>query len=168
MSKSAKKAEEVDVRVGFPAPDFNLPTENNDEWRLSEQRGKTVVLLFYPGNETLVCTRQLCSVRDNWADYLQTKATVVGISPGSVEEVKLFSANHQLPLQLLADEKRRVTKIYSRHRLFPISFTRAVVVVDAKGIVRTRSVMLRAFRPSDRQIIRSIRSAKADAMIHAF
>lgn len=166
MLKSEDRVGDVSVRVGMPAPDFNLPTEKDAEWRLSEQRGKIVVLLFYPGNETLVCTRQLCSVRDNWADYLKTKATVVGISPGTVEEHLDFLRHHQLPLQLLADENRKVTRIYGQHKAFPINLTRAVVVIDAKGIVRTRKIMLRVFRPADDEVISAIRSATADALFH--
>ena len=166
MFNSEERAEDVSVRVGMPAPDFNLPTEKDVEWRLSEQRGKIVVLLFYPGNETLVCTKQLCSVRDYWEDYLKTKAVVVGISPGTSEEHLQFSSNHNLPLPLLADRNREVTKIYGQHRLFPINFTRAVIVIDAKGIVRAQKIMLRAFRPTDGEVLSAIRSARADAMIH--
>ena len=124
------------------------------------------MLLFYPQNETLVCTKQLCSVRDNWTEYIRTKAVVVGISPGTPEEHRQFSKNHQLPLPLLADENRRVTKLYGRHKFFPINFLRTVVVIDAKGIVRSRKTMLRAFRPQDDEVLKAIRSARSDAMIH--
>ena len=166
MFNSEERTENVSVRVGMPAPNFNLPTEKDVEWRLSEQRGKIVVLLFYPGNETLVCTKQLCSVRDNWEDYLKTKATVVGISPGNVEEHLEFSNHHQLPLRLLVDKNRKVTRIYGQHRLYPISLTRAVVVIDAKGIVRTRKIMLRVFRPADGEVLSEIRAARTDALFH--
>ena len=72
---SDKRAE-----IGTEAPDFTLPDGNGKQWRLSDQRGRVVVLLFYPGDETPVCTRQMCSLRDRWADYLETGAEVVGIS----------------------------------------------------------------------------------------
>lgn len=72
--------------VGEKAGDFVLKNQTGENWRLSDYLGQVVALLFYPKNETLVCTKQLCSVRDNWTDYLETKAVVVGISPATVEE----------------------------------------------------------------------------------
>ncbi|HEX8353792.1 MAG TPA: redoxin domain-containing protein, partial [Pyrinomonadaceae bacterium] len=70
--------------VGAPAPDFTLKDGEGNDWRLSDQRGRVVVLLFYPGDETPVCTKQMCSVRDNWEQYRETGAEVVGISTDSV------------------------------------------------------------------------------------
>ncbi len=151
------------VVVGRPAPDFDLRTDLDTEWRLSDHLGNVVVLLFYPQNETMVCTRQLCSVRDNWENYLETKATIVGISPASPEEHKAFSNSRKLPLPLLADPGREITRTYAKHWLYPVNFTRAVVVIDAKGIIRNRDIMLRAFRPSDAQLITEIYAARGDA-----
>lgn len=152
------------IMVGEKAPDFVLRTEKNEEWRLSDQLGRVTVLLFYPQNETLVCNKQLCSVRDNWEAYLETKAVIVGISSASSEEQIQYAKRRQLPLQLLADPERKVTRVFGKHPLFPISLTRAVVVIDAKGIVRNSDVMLRVFRPSDQQIITDIYSARGDAL----
>lgn len=152
------------VRVGEKAPDFSLITAANQEWRLSDHLGRVSVLLFYPQNETLVCTKQLCSVRDNWEGYLETKANIVGISPATPDEQMQFAMRQQLPLPLLADPDRAVTKIFGQHWLFPINLTRAVVVIDAKGIVRNTDVMLRAFRPSDEKIITDIYAARGDAL----
>ncbi len=151
------------MNVGSLAPDFTLIDNQNNEWRLSDHIGKVVVLLFYPQNETLVCTRQLCSVRDNWKSYLETKADIVGISPASPEDHRSFSQERGLPIPLLADEGRMITRIYGKHWLYPINFTRAVVVIDAKGIIRNRDIMLRAFRPSDTQLITDIYAARGDA-----
>lgn len=150
--------------VGQSAPNFELRNENGAAWRLADQIGKVTVLLFYPQNETLVCTKQLCSVRDNWSKYLETKAVIVGVSPGDAQANQRFSEHHRLPLPLLADEGRVITSIYGKHPIFPISFTRAVVVVDAKGVVRSREVMLRAFRPKDADVISSIYAARTDAL----
>ena len=149
--------------VGAMAPDFALPDDQNNEWRLSDHLGKVVVLLFYPQNETLVCTRQLCSVRDNWKDFLDTKAVIVGISPGTSEEHTAFSRKLGLPIPLLADADRAVTRIFGKHWIYPINFTRAVVVIDAEGMIRNRDVMLRAFRPSHTQLITDIYAARRDA-----
>jgi len=150
--------------VGEKAPDFVLTDGTGAEWRLADQEGSVTVLLFYPGNETLVCTKQLCSVRDNWNSYLETKAVIVGVSPPASEDHAGFAARHRLPLPLLIDNDRSVTKQFAQHAFFPLSFTRAVVVIDAKGIVRSREVMLRAFRPKDEHVIASIYAARSDAL----
>ncbi len=150
------------LKVGDKSPDFALNTDKGEKWRLSDQFGKVTALLFYPQNETLVCTKQLCSVRDHWIDYLATKASIVGISPGSPNENSNFSGNYGLPLPILADPDKEITKLYGSHWLFPISFTRAVVVIDASGFIRHRKIMLRVFRPTDRSIIASIYAARTD------
>lgn len=151
------------IEAGCAAVDFSLVNDQNEEWRLSDHLGNVVVLLFYPQNETLVCTKQLCSVRDNWGKYLETKAEIVGISPGTPAEHRDFSQFRELPIPLLADPGRGVTTIYGKHWLFPINLTRSVVVIDAKGIVRNQNIMLRAFRPSDDNIITDIYAARGDA-----
>lgn len=152
------------IEVGAPAPDFELRTDKGGRWKLSDHLGSVVALLFYPGDETLVCTKQLCSLRDHWQDYLDTKATVVGISPGSAEQHAAFSAKHRLPIPLLADDDSSVTEQYCSHWLVPLFFMRGIVIVDATGIVRTRRTMLRAFRPSDRSVISAIYAARGDAL----
>ena len=91
------------AQVGQHAPDIELPDQDGQPWRLSDQRGQVVVLLFYPGDETPVCTKQLCSVRDNWERYQEAGAVVVGINTDSVAKHQRFAANHQLPLRLLAE-----------------------------------------------------------------
>lgn len=121
------------VRVGAPAPDFSLINERGEEWRLSDKRGRVIALLFYPGDETLVCTRQMCSVRDHWAEYVETGAEIVGISRGTIESHQHFADRHRLPLSLLADPEGAVTKTYSSHPLLPSWATRALTVIDAKG-----------------------------------
>ena len=150
--------------VGMRAPDFELISETGSRWLLSDHDGNVRVLLFYPQNETLVCTKQLCSVRDNWQDYLETKAEIVGISPSTSQENLEFSERRQLPIPLLADPGRVVTSLYGKHWLFPIQITRAIVVVDAGGTIRSRRIMLRAFRPSDADIITSIYEARGDVL----
>ncbi len=152
------------IVVGMKAPDFELGTNAGETWKLSERIGSVVALLFYPGNETLVCTRQLCSVRDHWNDYVETKAAVVGISPGTVDDHVAFAEHHKLPIPLLADTDSSVTEMYCSHWLFPLFFMRGIVVIDAKGIVRTRRTMLRAFRPTDRSVITAIYRARGDAL----
>lgn len=77
---------------------------------------------------------------------------IIGISPGTVEEHLQFGKKYRLPLALLADTDRNITKRYGLHWLFPLSFTRAIVVIDAKGYIRTERIMLRAFRPTDKSV----------------
>ena len=112
----------------------------------------------------MMCTRQLCSVRDNWKSYLDTKAVIVGISPARPKEHNQFSEKRSLPIPLLADEDRAVTKVYGHHWLYPVNLIRAVVVIDAKGMIRNRNIMLRAFRPSDSLLITDIYAARGDAL----
>lgn len=165
-NKRGEKRLTSPATVGATAPDFTLSTETGDKWRLSDQLGKITVLLFYPKSETLVCTKQLCSVRDYWEEYLKSKAAVVAVSPGTIEEHLRFSDKYSLPMPILADENRLITKIYCEQRFIPINFIRAVFVIDARGIIRKRMILLRAFRPDDREILAAIRSARTDAMIH--
>jgi peroxiredoxin Q/BCP len=147
--------------INSPAPDFTLKDGNGEEWRLSDHRGKVVVLLFYPGDETPVCTRQMCSLRDRWDDYLATGAEVVGISSDSVESHKNFSAHHSLPLRLLSDSDGAVSRLYSARSLIPGRVARAVFVIDAKGILRYSDVRpIGLFKPKDDDNIAAIRAAQ--------
>lgn len=140
-----------------------LTDGEGEQWKLSEQRGQVVVLLFYPGDETPVCTRQLCSVRDRWNDYIQTGAQVVGISTDTVESHHEFAEKRDLPLRLLSDADGVVTRLYKVRSWLPGRSARAVVVIDAHGIIRHRKVEpLSLFRPNDDQIIAAIRAAQYD------
>ena len=144
-----------------PAPDFTLKDANGDDWRLADQRGKVVVLLFYPGDETPICTRQMCSVRDRWDDYIATGAEVVGISSDSIESHKKFAEHHQLPLRLLSDSDGTVSKIYGARSLIPGKVARSVFVIDGQGMVRHSDVRpLGLFKPKDDDTIAAIKAAK--------
>jgi peroxiredoxin Q/BCP len=149
------------MRVGDIAPDFSLKDAHGDEWNLSEQRGKTVVLLFYPGDDTPVCTKQLCSVRDNWEQYKATGAEVVGISTDSVASHRNFADKYNLTLRLLADEKGEVNKLYDAKSWLPGRSARAVVVIDKTGRVAYHKVQpVSLFRPKDDEILEAIRCAE--------
>lgn len=149
-------------QVGAPAPDFTLKDGRGTDWRLSEQRGRVVVLLFYPGDETPVCTRQLCSVRDRWQDYAATGAEVVGISTDTVESHRKFAEHHGLPLRLLSDASGTVAKLYGATSWLPNRAARAVVVIDGAGLIRQHKVQpLSLFRPKDDEVLEAISSAQA-------
>jgi peroxiredoxin Q/BCP len=151
---------EPDTKEGNVAPDFALADGNGETWRLADRRGKVVVLLFYPGDETPICTRQMCSVRDRWEDYAETGAEVVGISTDSVESHKAFAEHHDLPLRLLSDADRKVADLYGANSLVPGKVARSVFVIDAEGVIRYRDVRpLGLFRPKDDDVIRAIREA---------
>ncbi len=140
--------------VGQAAPEIDLPDGNGDRWQLSQQRGKPVVLLFYPGDETPVCTKQLCSVRDNWERYQEAGAEVVGINSDSVDKHRRFAANHQLPLRLLSDAAGKVTRAYEMNSF--LGTKRGVVVIDKDGVIRYRRTVVPIFRPTDDEILRAI------------
>lgn len=152
------------LSAGVEAPDFTLQNHEGRSWSLSANRGKVVLLLFYPGNETLVCTKQLCSVRDNWSKYLATKAEIVAVSVSDHGSNSDFAAKHRLPLPILADPDREVTSTYTSHWLFPLSFMRGLTVIDANGMVRTHQTMLRAFRPDDHDVTVRLYEARSDAI----
>ena len=150
-----------------PAPDFTLRDGNGDDWRLSDHRGKVVVLLFYPGDETPICTRQMCSVRDRWNDYVATGAEVVGISSDSVESHQKFAAHHNLPLRLLSDSDGTASKLYGARSLIPGKVARSVFVIDAQGVLRHSDVRpLGLFKPKDDDTIAAIRAAQQGGIQH--
>ncbi len=151
------------MNIGTSAPDFTLKDGDGRDWNLAEQKGKTVVLLFYPGDNTPVCTKQMCSVRDNWAAYAATGAEVVGISTDSAASHKDFAKKHHLPLMLLVDENGSVAKIYDAASWLPGRSARAVVVIDKNGVVRHHQVQsLSIFRPKDDEVLQAIRQAEGD------
>jgi len=149
------------LTVNEPAPDFTLRDANGADWRLSAHRGKVVVLLFYPGDETPVCTRQMCSVRDRWDDYLATGAEVVGISSDSIESHRKFAEHHNLPLRLLSDSESVASNLYGARSLIPGKVARSVFVIDAQGVLRHSDVRpLGLFKPKDDATIAAIQAAQ--------
>jgi peroxiredoxin len=148
------------MKIGDKASDFTLKDGDGDDWTLSEHRGKTVVLLFYPGDNTPVCTAQLCSVRDHWSEYQATGAEVVGISTDSVESHKGFAEKNELPLRLLADPDRKVSTAYDMKSWLPGRSARGVVVIDKDGkIAYHKAQSLSLFRPADEDVLEAIKKA---------
>ncbi len=151
------------MKKGSTAPEFTLTDGNGNDWTLSDQRGKTIVLLFYPGDNTPVCTKQLCSVRDHWSEYQATGAEVVGISTDSVESHDKFAEKHGLPLRLLADTDRKVSEIYDMKSWLPGRAARGVVVIDGDGkIAYHKAQAVSLFKPSDDEVLAAIMAAKED------
>ena len=145
---------------GDIAPDFTLKDGDGQDWELSASRGKTVVLLFYPGDNTPVCTKQMCSVRDNWEQYVETGAEVVGISTDSSASHGSFSEKYNLPMRLLADAGGEVSAAYDVKSWLPGRSARAVFVVDRNGVISHRQVQaLSIFAPKDADILAAIQKA---------
>jgi peroxiredoxin Q/BCP len=120
--------------TGSTAPDFTLPGIVDGEpadYALSEQRGHPVVLAFYPGDETAVCTKQLCSYQHELSSLTDLDATLWGISSQSIESHKKFQANRGLAFPLLADEQNEVFAKYGLG--LGLTRRRAVFVIDADG-----------------------------------
>ena len=125
-------------QVGDQAPDFELQGTNGP-FRLSDQRGRRVVLLFYPGDNTPVCTKQFCSYRDRSEDLAGLDAVVVGISHQDLDSHNAFTAQHHLNVPLLADVGKRVASLYGVSA--PVLGTRrAAFVIDEQGVIRHRHV----------------------------
>lgn len=136
------------LAVGDSAPDFALPGTGGRTYRLSELRGRPVVLVFYPGDDTPVCTLQLRSYSADMSAFDALDAQVLGISPQGVTSHQAFSDKEGLAFPLLADVDKAVFKAYGCLGLlgFP---RRSVFVVDADGVVRYahRAVAGLTYRP---------------------
>jgi peroxiredoxin Q/BCP len=122
--------------VGEQAPDFELPGTDGT-FKLSEHRGERVVLLFYPGDNTMVCTKQFCSYRDRPEEFAGLNATVVGISSQDLESHAAFTSKYSLNVPLLADVDKQVATAYDAYSP-RLGVKRAVIVIDENGIVRHR------------------------------
>ena len=142
------------------APEFTLPDGEGRDWSLSAHRGRIVVLLFYPGDNTPVCTAQLCSVRDHWSEYAATGAEVVGISTDTVESHRGFAEKHALPLRLLSDPNGTVSAKYGMRSWLPGRSARGIVVIDKDGNIAYKKIQpLSLFRPKDEDVLAAIRAA---------
>jgi peroxiredoxin Q/BCP len=125
------------LNLGDPAPNFTLEgTEGR--FTLSEHRGQTVVLLFYPGDDTTVCTKQFCSYRDAQTEVSQLDALMVGISTQGLESKQAFKTKYGLTTPLLADPGGEVAKAYGVHA-GPLGIAkRTVFIVDREGRIAYR------------------------------
>jgi peroxiredoxin Q/BCP len=124
---------------GDTAPDFALPDQNGDEVRLSDLRGRPVVVYFYPRADTPGCTKQACGVRDHRADYEAAGATVIGISPDPPGRVAKFAAKRSLEFPLLGDEDHAVADAYGtwgEKKMYGKTYwgvSRSTFIVDPAG-----------------------------------
>ncbi|MDZ4159989.1 MAG: thioredoxin-dependent thiol peroxidase [Anaerolineaceae bacterium] len=100
------------IQANQPAPEFSLPDETGKPWRLSDLRGKPVVLYFYPKDNTPGCTTEACKFRDDYSSFEKKGVIIVGVSPDTAESHVKFKTQHELPFPLLADEGHQVCERY--------------------------------------------------------
>ena len=146
------------IGTGDVAPDFTLDGTGGRAYSLSEFRGQPVVLAFYPGDNTPVCTEQLGEYTTDVAQFEGLGAQVLAISPQSVESHEQFSGEFGFAFPLLADEDKSVGELYGV--LGPLGFyRRSVFVVDGDGVVRyaRRSRTNATYRPTD-ELVNAIKA----------
>jgi peroxiredoxin Q/BCP len=125
--------------VGDPAPDFSVKDQNGNTVSLSDFKGKSsIVLMFYPGDSTPGCTKQMCAARDDYDRYQEANIAVFGVNPGSEESHKRFVEKHSLRTPLLLDDGGKLSRAYDA--LYPIPLlnvvNRTVVGIDKDGVIR--------------------------------
>lgn len=121
------------LKIGDPVPVFTLRDQNDSWFSSADYTGKKIlVIYFYPKDESSVCTKEACSFRDNYNDFMKVGAMVIGINSGTVESHKNFVKNHQLPFTLLSDPDNQVLKMFGVKKKFFIS-GRETFVVDKSG-----------------------------------
>jgi peroxiredoxin Q/BCP len=119
--------------VGTPAPDFALQDQDGNNVTLAQLRGKNVVLVFYPGDDTGVCTKQLCEFRDSWAFAKQKNSLVYGLSPQGIQSKAKFQKKYSFPFPLLSDPGQRVGELYHSRGIIP---KRTVYLIGPDGLIR--------------------------------
>jgi peroxiredoxin Q/BCP len=121
------------LKPGQDAPEFTLHDQDGASVSLVSLRGKNVVLVFYPADETTLCTKQLCEFRDHWALVQSKDGVVLGVNPASETKHARFCANHGFPFPLLADPGQRVGALYGAKGLI---VKRTVYLIGKSGKIR--------------------------------
>ena len=130
------------LEAGMPAPDFTLTDQSGQAHRLSDYRGRTVVLYFYPKDDTPGCTKEACSFRDHYAALTERGVVVLGVSPDPVERHQKFATKYSLPFALLADTDHAVADTYGawgEKTLYgkkSMGILRSTFLIDETGMIR--------------------------------
>ena len=119
--------------VGSKAPDFTLHTETGNKVKLSALRGKNVVLVFYPGDDTMICRKQLCEFRDAWPDVRGQNIVVFGINPQSAASHREFRERYHFPFPLLVDADQKIAALYNSDGGM---VNRTVYLIGPTGVIR--------------------------------
>jgi peroxiredoxin len=145
--------------VGDLAPDFTLPGTGGRDYTLSSYRGQPVVLVFYPGDNTAVCTTQLKSYTADFDDFEGVDAQILAISPQDVASHEGFSDKHGFKFPLLADTDKQVGGAYGTLGLMGL-YRRSVFVVDAQGVIRYahRAIAGLTYRSTD-ELVKAVKAA---------
>jgi thioredoxin-dependent peroxiredoxin len=145
------------VEEGKPAPDFELQSDTGETVRLSNLRGKPVVLYFYPKDDTPGCTRQACGIRDAYGHFERAGAIVLGVSADSQASHERFKSKYSLPFTLLADSEHRLGEPYGVAREGKNSYERSTFVIDADGNVAKIMRRVNPDRHAD-EVLEALRS----------
>ena len=151
----------MSVGVGDRAPEFTLAGNGGVTHSLADYRGQPVVIVFYPGDDTPVCTKQLNSYNNDLAEFEEVSAQILAISAQDIASHDRFAGKHNLRFPLLADPDKAVAGAYGT--LGPLGFPRrSVFVVDAEGIIRYahRAIAGLTFRPVS-ELIQAVKNASA-------
>lgn len=124
---------DVSLKVGDPAPDFELTDQDSVIQRLSDYEGQKVAVYFYPKDDTPGCTKEACSIRDNFSTFEKAGIQVFGISYDSPESHKKFADKYQLPFSLLSDTDKSTAKAYGSDGFFTPK--RKTFLIDEQGIL---------------------------------
>lgn len=127
------------LAAGKPAPDFTLPDDSGKTVTLSKLRGKNVVLVFYPGDDTPGCTKQLCQFRDDWAEARKRGIQLFGVNPQSAEKHQKFRSKFKFPFPLLVDKGQVVAEMYHANGLI-VKRTVYVIGPDGKIVFAKRGM----------------------------
>ncbi|HEX5634289.1 MAG TPA: thioredoxin-dependent thiol peroxidase [Gemmatimonadales bacterium] len=131
------------IKAGDKAPAFSLPADDGSTVSLRDLKGRTIVLYFYPKDDTSGCTAQACEFRDSWAAVQRKGAVVLGVSPDGVKSHQKFRTKYDLPFPLLADEDHAVAEAYgvwgekSMYGRKYMGINRTTFVIDGAGQVTT-------------------------------
>lgn len=149
------------VTTGEQAPDFELQDEDGRAFRLSDRKGRWTLLVFYPGDDTPVCTRQLCEYRDGIEEFEGLGVDVVGISADDAESHRRFKTRRELPFTLLSDPGLEVAGLYGCRGA--LGMKRGVFLVDPDRVCRYAHVeALALFRRSRDELVEVIRSVQQE------
>jgi thioredoxin-dependent peroxiredoxin len=137
MRTARKEWNMASIQVGDCAPDFTVQSQTGQPVSLADYRGRSaVVLFFYPKDGTAVCTKEACSFRDAYEDFVQAGAVVIGVSSDSEESHRAFASGHRLPFVLLSDAEGSLRKVFGVPKTLGIMPGRVTYVIDKEGIVR--------------------------------
>lgn len=123
------------LEVGQPVPDVGAPSTSGTNAKLSDFKGKWLVVYFYPKSFTPGCTKEACSLRDGFGDIQALNATILGVSVDDIETQKKFKAEHKLPFDLLADDQKEVSKAFDALGMGGFMSQRKTFIINPEGVV---------------------------------